>query len=102
MNVKLDLMAAIRHPICPLSRCGGYWEEEETPVVRDGRAVAQFNVVTLWRRDLTTPVAWYSELSDRLFAGDYERLGLALDILRQIVVGPAESRFLQVFKHRKE
>ncbi len=65
--------------------------------MRDGRAVSQFNSILIWKRLTTTPVAWYSEIVEKLLTGHYERLGLEFDVLRLIVSGRVESRLLYTY-----
>ena len=76
----------------PVFRVGGGWDERS--IVRDGRTIARFHWINMWRRSIREPSSWYSEMKDRLLTSDYERLGLELDALRQVVVGLVESRFL--------
>ncbi len=80
------------HRKIPIFGVGGGWDERST--VRDGRTIARFHWINSWRRSIREPSSWYGEMKDRLLTDDYERLGLELDGLRQVVVGPVESRFL--------
>ena len=78
----------------PVTPCYGGWDERSTEP--DGQTIARFHWINEWRRNIREPSSWYSEMKTRLLTDDYERLGLELDALRQVVVGPVESRFLHV------